>query len=882
MKIDLSGTWQLTYRDMKTGEPWGQTIAATVPGDVHLDLMAVGLIAEPLVSDNNTKCRWTEDKEWVYTRTFSAEAAMTGKKLELVCEGLDLTADLWLNDQKVGSSNNMFIPHRFDVSGLLRVGENTIMIRIDPGFAAVEGKDLESYSHSWNVFDLRRPWMRKAQQSFFWDVAPRMVTCGIWKGISIEGHEIAVIRDLSVRSTIVQGAAVMRNPAACEEAADCGMSAEVSAEVTVVTELEVFSENPVEMELSGLLQGHGTELRWIKRVMLDKGLHVISEYLLMQDPKLWWPSGMGEANLYQVDVELREVQGAGHVEGIADRIGIEDSKGSTGGKGIAGNKGVTDSKESGSILDTRSLKHGIRSVQILQESLNDTEKTFTFVINGSKVFCKGGNWVPTDSIYARCSDAKIIRLLELAKDANFNMMRIWGGGIYETDAFYETCDRLGIMVWQDFMFACGYYPDRDPAFCAEAEQEIISVVKRLRKHSSLVVWSGNNENQVMFNCDGRPDKVFHGEKIFNEMMTDICGRLDPDRPYRRGSPYPGNSLEGDQHEWDYTLGWRDKNPKALRFWDYPEKNHKFLSEFGIFAPSALSSIKKFMGDAPVIKDSAIWNHHTNFFAHNGHIDGIIAMYYRDTGCPTLEEYILAGQMVQAEAMKYILEEFRSRMYTCSGTLFWEYNDTWGHIGYSLVDYYLARKALYFYMKRAFAHLHVVFREEGAKIMVVNDTLSDFPVRVESGLMTLHGEVLHSEFSERLILASSKMEFADLTQAISEVADKSTVFAFSRVWQEDKLVDSNRCFLVPIKEVRTPTDTLKWKLVKESPFTWRVSFDTADYAWMVNLTLPDGCEPSDNDFDIWPGQSHEVVIVTEEDCDRLDMRIESINQYNSKE
>ena len=851
MKIDLNGKWQLTYQDVKSGEGWGRSITAAVPGDVHLDLMNAGLILEPLISDNNAKCRWTEDKEWFYSRSFHADAAMTSKKLELVCEGLDLTADIWINGMQAGHANNMFIAHRFAVSGLIKNGENTITVRIDPGFAAVEGKDLESYSHSWNVFDLRRPWMRKAQQSFFWDVAPRMVTCGIWKGISIEVQDAAVIRDLSVSSVMVPDKAKSEiSGNTCEE---CGLSAVVS----ITLEVEVFSEIPVEMEFTGLLDGHGVELRWSKQITLGKGLHSVTESLSVADPKLWWPSGMGEANLYQVDVAL---------------CGINEV-------GSAGN--FAGGEESKTVFGTRSLKHGIRSIRILQEVLNEKEKTFTFVINGSKVFCKGGNWVPTDSIYARCSDAKIVKLLELAKDANFNMMRIWGGGIYESDAFYEACDRLGIMVWQDFMFACGYYPDGDADFCAEVEREIVSVVKRLRNHSSLVVWSGNNENQVMFNCDGHPGKVFHGEKIFNEMMTDLCGRLDPDRPYRRGSPYPGSSLEGDQHEWDYTLGWRDKNPKALRFWDYPEKNHKFLSEFGIFAPSALSSIKKFMGEQPVVKDSPVWNHHTNYFAHDGHIDGIIAMYYRDEGCPTLEEYILAGQMVQAEAMKYILEEFRSRMYDCSGTLFWEYNDTWGHIGYSLVDYYLARKALYFYMRRAFAHLHVVFRNEGADILITNDTTHDGDLTVEYGIMTLHGQTLFSGSRQVLVSASSRADVAGMADAVAAVQDKAAAFSYATVWRDGQLVDSNRCFLVPIKQVKTPADTLTWKLEKINDHTWRALFTTVNYAWMVALTLPDGCEPSDNDFDLWPGQSCEVMIETADELENLVLQVGSVNQFNSK-
>ena len=822
MKLDLNGTWQLTYEDIHSKEAWGRTIPAAVPGDVHLDLMAAGLILDPLISDNNSKCLWTEDKQWWYTRTFIAESGFAARRLELVCEGLDLTADIWINGEKAGSANNMFIGHRFEVSGHVIAGENTITVRIDPGFAAVEGKALEPYSKSWNAFDLRRPWMRKAQQCFYWDVAPRMVTCGIWKGIFIESFDEAALRDISVKSNLSQG----------------------KAEVFVTAELEVFTNTEQHLAFSGRLSGHGTELKWVSNAVYGAGIHTVTAQILLDNPKLWWPAGMGDPNLYLVEAELRN--------------------------------SLTDG-----LLGECSLRYGVRTVEILQEPINDREKTFTFVINGQKVFCKGGNWVPTDSIYARCSNEKVIKLLDYAKECNFNMIRIWGGGIYECDAFYDTCDRLGLMVWQDFMFACGYYPDNDATFCLETEREAVSVVRRLRNHSCVVVWSGNNENQVMFNCDRRPDKVFFGEKLFNGIIENVCAHLDPKRPYRRGSPYPGSVLEGDQHEWDYTLGWRDQNPKALKFWDYPEKNHKFLSEFGIFAPSAMSSIQKFMGEQPIVKDNPVWTHHTNYFAHNGHIEGIIAMYYRDEGCATLDEYIFAGQMVQAEAMKYILEEFRSRMYECSGTLFWEYNDTWGHIGYSLVDYYLSRKALYFYMRRAFRHLHVLFKNDGAALLLANDTASNYTLTVEYGLMTLQGETLYCQSHQISLHASSSAFVADMAEAVSSVADKASVFSYARVWQDGQLLDSNRCFLVPIKQVKTPADTLTWSLMKTAPRQWLARFTTVNYAWMVSLTLPEGCEPSDNAFDIWPGQSFDVLISSENELDSLEMKIGSVNRYNSR-
>ena len=454
-------------------------------------------------------------------------------------------------------------------------------------------------------------------------------------------------------------------------------------------ETEVFDLNDSTYSITAFIKDKNTNYFSKKHVKLKKGINVTELEIEIDNPKVWWPNGMGEQNLYDIQIDLAQTHGAART------------------------------------LCTKNLKHGIRSIEIEKIPINDKEKTFTFVVNGKRVFClKAENWDYSDSIYARATDSKDRKLLKLAHEANFNMIRVWGGGIYEDKGFLEACDEFGIMIWQDFMFACAYYPGEDPEFCEEVKHEAEIVVKKFRNHPSLALWSGNNEITFMHNKD-YSDKIFYGQNLFYEIIPEVCSKLDPYRTYQPSSPYPSDSepddsLEGDQHVWEYSLGLYLGKPKAMQLYNYTENNHKFISEFGLFGPSNLSSMKKYMGEHPVIQESEIWNHHRNYFEAN-FINTMLKTFYKDKEKYDLDEFIMAGQLLQSEIIKYIIEEFRSRMYTCSGTLFWDYNDSWGYIGFAVVDYYLSIKPIYYYLQRMFSPVHVVFNDNGEKILLLNDT-----------------------------------------------------------------------------------------------------------------------------------------------------------------
>lgn len=830
----LDGTWNLTYKD-RDGRAWGRSLLATVPGDVHLDLLAAGLIAEPLVSDNDERCRWVEDKTWIYERSFAVDAAFPGRRTELVFEGLDLSALIFLNGCEIGHTENMFIAHRFDVSGNVRSGNNSLTVILAPCVDSVNDKPLEPYSKSWNAFELRRLWMRKAQQSFFWDMAPRMVTCGIWRGVRLESFDDFALRDMRAVSRATGGSAI----------------------ITCELEIESFPDAEVDCVLTVSCDDSSTHAESKAPLVLVRGLNRAAIDLRIEEAELWWPNGLGNPHLYDLRAELRTT--------IAARA-------------CAGS------------VETRTLKHGIRSVEILKNALGGKEKTFTFAVNGVKVFCKGGNWVPPDAIFARISKEKQVRLLELAKSCNFNMIRVWGGGVYPDEDFYDACDRLGLMVWQDFMFACGYYPDSDQGYMAGISVEAESIIRKFRNRASLVLWCGNNENKEMFERDKDPAKVFHGKRIFDELLPRLCERFDAERIYHPGSPYPNSLDEGDQHVWGYTLGWKEGSAKAMRLWDYAEDNIKFLSEFGIFCPSNLNSVSKFLGEHPLsgelrfggkgnpIGPGPVYLRHDDYFEGGDYIVEALRRFYSDRPVASLEEFTIAGQLIQAEALKHLFEELRSRMFTCSGTLFWEYDDCWPFVGFSPVDYYLSIKPLYHYMRRAFMPIHAAFHGGERRLSILNDERFDAELDLEYGCVRFDGAPVFKERAKLTARATSSTLVADLAERVSGIDRPESCFLFAKVYRDGTAVCANRAFVVPIKNLDLPSERLETSLSRTDHQSWELEIGSREFVLMATLEADDRFEYDDNAFDLWPGERRRVAIRTDRAYDSIAPKIFTINRF----
>jgi beta-mannosidase len=584
-----------------------------------------------------------------------------------------------------------------------------------------------------------------------------------------------------------------------------------------------------------------------KTVTLNSGLNKNSYELEVSNPKLWYPQPIGNPYLYNFTLIVYK-----------------------------------NDKE----LHNYSTKYGIREIELIQEPTLEG-KSFVISINKKKVFCKGANWVPADSIPANVSGEKYRKLIELASQANFNMFRIWGGGIYEDPLFYQLCDEYGIMVWQDFMFACAPYPDDDSEFMQQVEKEVHAVIKELRNHPSLILWSGNNENQWIHHngaWGGRKVRLY-GDVIYNELLPKLCKILDPSRPYWPSSPYGGKDPncqdEGDRHAWQMTL--QSKDPyERVNFKRYVADKGKFITEFGHLAPSVRKSLLEFNPQKELYINSSIWKYHNNTF-ERGNMKAALERFFILQDKLSLEEYIISSQMLQAEALKFALEHWRRRMFNTAGVLFWMYSDCWGTTGgWTIVDYYLRLKPSYFYVKRAFEPLHISLKETSPiEVWITNDTYNTYPVDIEYGIKTFGGEELIKKCKqEKFSVGGARIVGKVDTAGISQ-GQRSRVFCYAKVYLKNELISQNRCFLVDFKDLELPEPKLKTVLKKISGSVYKLKLSSENFAWMVNIEFPGGISVNDDYFDIFPGENYEVSITTFKAISIADIGISTMNQVIRK-
>ncbi len=659
-KISLDGSWQFK----EEGGPWR---SAQVPGCVQLDLMRHGLLPDPFYRMNEEYAYGLEEKAWVYQRNFELDEIPPGQ-IDLVCEGLDTVASLYLNDHFLGQVENMFIPHRFDVTEHLRAGKNTIRVQFA---SAVEIGKKRKRSCSLDLKGDERIFLRKAQYSFGWDWGPRLVQTGIWRSIYLESYKARLVMPYLY------------------------MTSRNAQEATVKLEAGISGPLQEDMVVEVVIREEGDT---VARVCLPVVKMRREGEIKIPNPRLWYPNGYGEQPLYTVDLTL---------------------------------------KSEGEALDGVSFKTGLRSVQLLRQR-DEEGQSFIFLINGLKVFAKGANWIPADSFLPRLTDSDYEDYIRLAKEANMNMLRVWGGGIYEEPAFYEACDRAGIMVWQDFMYACAQYPDHLESFQGEARKEAEVVVQRLRNHPSIVLWCGNNENNWGFHSWWHVgDPKYRGNYIYKEILPQVINGLDPSRPYWISSPYGGEEPncqgEGDRHNWDVWSSWQD-------YGAYLNDRGRFLSEFGFQAMPSKKTVLSYTepGDRKIF--STVTGSHNKM--HEG-TERLLRFLAGRLGLPKdYQSFIYMTQLNQALAIKLGVEHWRSRKFQTSGTLYWQFNDCWPVASWSALDYYRRKKALYYHTRKFFDDLLIVLKaeEDGLQVKVVSDRLKVSQGKLRLSAYSLEGEL----------------------------------------------------------------------------------------------------------------------------------------------
>lgn len=779
-----------TAANVRTNEQY----RARVPGFIQKDLMEQGALPNEYDTLFEPKIEWVEHDDWVYTRTFELDGEqLRSQALELVFEGIDTFAEVSLNGTVLGRTENMFISYRFDIRGIAQA-KNELSVRIFSPTETMKEKE-KAFGESlflWNGISPRL-FGRKAQYGYGWDWGARVATVGIHKAVRVESYEGVRGEHLGYRIvSIAEDKAI------------------IAAKHKVVSALGESTEADF---VYRLYDGDFIVAEKSERVRLAPGERVYEASLEIADPKLWYPAGHGAQPLYRLEAEVRT---------------------------------SAASCESACTV-------GLRDVQI-RMPYDEQGRKFLIVVNGIEILCKGVNWIPL-KLFPNLDTAEEYRTeIEDIAAANMNMIRVWGGGTYENHDFFAECDRLGIMVWQDFMFACGDYPD-DDAFCELVRREADFVIDEFGYHPSIVLWCGNNENQFFIERSRKKRKHGFGEKLYFDVLKEAC-RRDTLRPYWPTSPYTltfdDSRYEGDYGDMHSWYVWGQTHP----YEEYREVNGRFLSEFGMQSyPSALV-LDKVDPDAD-LRDP-------KFDAMQKAPNGIQRLFYYTVGDYRLpadkNDFVYVNQLMQANALRFGVEHWVSRMPDTSGALIWQWSDLWPSISWALVDYGKVKKPSYFYMKRTFQSPNVIAKiepgQDEADLFVVHDR-GDFSGKVKAEFYDLATDsVVRSEEREVSGLGYRSTAIGKLNVAGFDAA--TTVVFVSLLSAGGELLARQAYLLGKPRQLKLKPANVQVASRPLDNGDTAITLTTDVFAKDVGVLNVPGAL-SDNFFDLRAGETREIVL-----------------------
>lgn len=794
----LSGEWNFRQLGMTEWLP------ASVPGGVHTDLLALGKIPDPFVGDNEKRVQWVADTDWEYRRSFTTLAASgngVGTRQFLVCDGLDTLAEVSLNGQLLGKADNMHRQWQWDVTDQIKSGDNEISILFrSPAAFAREKQAQQRLTGSEPVALPGGPHLRKAACHWGWDWGPQLPPIGIWKDIRLESYSTAWFENVHVRQKHEAGHVTVDVAVMFEQWKPAGLH----------TVLKIISPDGNIQTSTVAFAGHTTATLQFE----------------IENPKLWWPNGLGEQNLYQLQVTL---------------------------------------ENGASVLDSRSYQIGLRTVELRREP-DEWGESFTFVVNGVPIFAKGADWIPADSFPTRVTDAHLESLLKSAVDAHMNMLRVWGGGVYEEERFYDLCDRLGLLVWQDFTFACSIYP-ADDAFAENVRIEAIENVRRLRHRASLALWCGNNEMEqawVDWGWSNPADPANQAlkagyDRMFHHLLPAVAAAEDPDRPYwpssaSSGIPFaqPNASQRGDMHYWEV---WHGRKPFTAYRGQFP----RFMSEFGFQSLPPYKTVQTYAAPADENMNSYIMEHHQR----SGNGNGLMLAQMTDTfrAAKDFQSLVYLSMILQAEGIRYGVEHWRRNMHRVSGTLFWQLNDCWPVASWSSLDYFGRWKALQYAARRFYAPVLLSVEDDSTRMSV--HITSDRPLpwagSVRWRLESVTGALLASgeETVNAAPLSDAPVVALDFADKITDDNRRATVFV-CELWHDNERVSSSVSTFAPNKHLELADPGLKVDVaLAGETLTFNVSANSL--ARFVELEL-DGVDVvfSDNYFDVPAGDAALVI------------------------
>ncbi len=838
----LNSAWEFRALNA-TGRPeMGQWRAAQVPGVVQTDLLAAHLIPDPFHGDNESQLQWIGLTDWEYRTTFQVDAAtLRHEHVDLVLEGLDTYAEVFLNEQPVVTADNMFRRWRIAAKPLLKAGPNTLRIifhspvtwmipkvkalpYILPSVSTANEGNEENVATA--------PYTRKAPYQYGWDWGPRYITIGIWKPVYVEAWDAARIENLHIRQLKI---------------------GRDEAELTAEVEIEASQPTTATITIAHDSAGGKMANAITQSVQLDSGVNHLSIPLRIASPKLWYPAGYGAQDRYRFSASVKI----------------------------------------GKVVNAQAaLKTGLRSVE-LRRLPDQWGKSFTFVVNGIPIFAKGANVIPFDSFPSRVTVERYRQVLTAARDANMNMVREWGGGIYESDDFYDICDELGLMVWQEFMFGGDMVPG-DLEFQENVREEARQQVKRLRDHPSIVLWCGNNEieagwvtwaDRLSFKESITPperDRVWEDYVVlFDDILKHVVEQYAEPTPYWPSSPSanfeapPSGEDDGDMHYWDV---WHGLKPIE----DYNLQNPRFMSEFGFQSFPEMRTILSFAAPGDLAIDSVVMKSHQK---NHGGNEKILTYMLREYPEPKdFASFIYLSQVQQAEAIKVGAEHLRRNRPRTMGALFWQLNDCWPVASWSSIDYFGRWKALQYYARRFYADLLISpYQHDGAvDVYIVSDKLRPATGQVHMRLMDFSGKILLDKMQDVQIPAQSSAVYLSVNEkeVLGSYSSDATFLVLDLNVNGER-VSGNEVFFDHMRNLDLPLQPAIQSSITKSGDGYALTLQSQVLARNVYFSFGDlEVTSSDNYFDLLPGEQTSVQLKSPATLQQLQQAIKVVSLTNA--
>ena len=794
---------------------------ATVPGVVHTDLLQNKIIEDPFFRLNERGLQWVDKEDWIYeTRFVLTDDMMQKENLELVFEGLDTYADVYLNDSCMLRADNMFRRWAVSAKPNIKEGENVLRvyfhspIKMDvPKWDALPYHYPASNDQSENGGLLDKKisiFARKAGYHYGWDWGPRLVTSGIWRPVYIRAWSDARINDVFIEQK------------------------EVSARKAIIKgQVELKADKNMDGVLVRITDEATGEILGRQSVDLKKGMNQVTVNFILNNPKLWWSNGLGEAFLYRLRTEMTA---------------------------------------NGELLDSKTEKIGIRSLKVIRKPDKDGH-TFYLELNGRPVFAKGANYIPCDNFLPRVTPEIYQKTILDAVHANMNMLRVWGGGIYENDLFYNLCDEYGILIWQDFMFACSMYP-AEGTLLENIRQEAVDNVKRLRNHACIALWCGNNECQDAWLGWGWKSEIeklskAYADKVWAEYqeqyhitLPNVIKEYAPEAFYWPSSPFAfedqmSGTTDGDRHYWNV---WHGKAPIS----DYNKEKSRFFSEYGFQSFPAFESVKRY---APYsedwdIRSEVMMSHQRGGDHANGLIETYLLNEYKRPN--DFQSFLYMNQVLQGDAIKTAIESHRRQMPYNMGTLFWQHNDCWPVASWASRDYYGRWKTQHYYVRKAFDDILISPILEGSELKVygISDRVKDTFGKLQVRVCGFDGTVFyHRDRPVRISGNKSQICFSASITELMKGAAKGDVYVYVSYTDKTGRMYDNNCYLDKQKEMHYPRVHLTTDVCPMDG-GYEVTIVSDKFARAVCISIDDHDSfYSDNYFDIQPNSSVKLQIRT---------------------